>query len=64
MALTAKEHSLMAEAFEKVATDPKLTPEKRQEYLGKATKARDLAQEAKVLESARWRHLARLARKR
>lgn len=54
----------MAEAFEKVAADPKLTPEKRQEYLGKATKARDLAQEAKALESARWRHFARLARKR
>ena len=38
MGLTAKDYSQMAAAFEKEAVDPKLAPEKRQEYLGKAQK--------------------------
>jgi hypothetical protein len=51
----------MAEAYEKVAEDPRLTHEKRQEYLEKARRARVLAQDAKILEASRQ---SRRARKR
>jgi hypothetical protein len=52
-------HSEMAEAYEKVAEDPRLTHEKRQEYLEKARRARELAQDAKILEGALLRRRAR-----
>jgi hypothetical protein len=59
-AMTAQGHSEMADAYEEAAADPRLTPEKRQEYQGKAMLARKLADKAKGHEIA-W--LQRLTRK-
>jgi hypothetical protein len=53
-ALIAGDHSQMADAYEKVATDPRLTANKRQEYLDKARRARELSQRSEVQEKA-WR---------
>jgi hypothetical protein len=46
-ALTAQGHSQMAESYERAGADPRLRPDKRQEYLEKARRARELAQKAK-----------------
>jgi hypothetical protein len=54
-ALTAQGHSQMAESYERAGADPRLRPDKRQEYLEKARRARELAQKAKVLEGIRLR---------
>jgi hypothetical protein len=57
--LSSHGHSEMAEAYEKAGEDPRLTHRKRQEYLEKARRARELAQDAKILEGALLRRRAR-----
>jgi hypothetical protein len=57
--LTAQGHSRMAESYERVAADPRLKPDKRQEYLEKARRARELAQQAKGHESSSMQRLTR-----
>jgi hypothetical protein len=42
-ALATEDHSQMADAYEKVAADPRLMPEKREEYLRKGRRARELS---------------------
>jgi hypothetical protein len=54
----------MAQAYGKVAADPRLTEKKRQEYLEKARLARELAQEEKILEDSRLRDRLRKRRRR
>lgn len=53
--LTAQGHAQMAESYERAAADPRLKSDKRQEYLEKARRARELAQKAKVLENTKLR---------
>jgi hypothetical protein len=57
--LGSQGHSEMAEAYEKAAADPRLTHEKRREYLEKARRAGELAEDAKILEGSLLRRRAR-----
>jgi hypothetical protein len=57
--LSSEGHSEMAEAYEKAAADPRLTNEKRHEYLEKARQARELANRARILEGSWLRGRAR-----
>ena len=57
--LSSQGHSEMAEAYEKAAEDPRLTPQKCKEYQAKARRARELAEDTKVLERASGERLRR-----
>jgi hypothetical protein len=57
--LSSQGHLEMAEAYDKSAEDPRLTSQKCKEYRAKARRARELAEDTKVLERVSGERLRR-----